>query len=392
MLFVAVVAMVGVTAAFVAPRSEVQRPVRAEEVASEVVSIPVLGEDVAAVIVGRGRIGGLLSSAGDAIMTRESGWPADAPSTGPIYVCTRNDALDAVIDATPEDRREDLVFLQNGMLGPYLESKGLADCTQGLVYFAVSKLGESPTDGITDLNPDGLTTATGKWAEAFRARLAKAGLRCRVAEGDDFVRAMLEKHVWISAFMLVGAANGGVTVGDVEQHHRQQLGELVEELVLAGQTALGVQLQPGYLDRLCAYARAVKHFPTAVKEFPWRNGWFYKLSLDAAAQGRDDPLRLHTALLYEIPTRLQTRLLASLPSLPASREGAPLSLHTNYQSSSLPPSLPPSRERERERETATATRKRRVEPFSAPVSPRRPPSLELYEGDLGRTSCLETRG
>jgi len=34
----------------------------------------------------------------------------------------------------------DLVFFQNGMLEPWLESKGLKDGNQVLAYFAVSKL------------------------------------------------------------------------------------------------------------------------------------------------------------------------------------------------------------------------------------------------------------
>lgn len=70
-----------------------------------------------------------------------------------------------------------------------------------LLYLAVSKLGEAPIDGITDTNPDGLTTAKGKWAEAFAARIAKGGLTCRLLDGDEYAKAMLEKHVWICAFM-----------------------------------------------------------------------------------------------------------------------------------------------------------------------------------------------
>ncbi|KAJ8600252.1 hypothetical protein CTAYLR_002002 [Chrysophaeum taylorii] len=257
--------------------------------------------DVPAVVVGGGRIGGLLSSLGpkDVMMTRTSGWPEDAPAEGPIYVCTRNDALDSVIDATPVDRRDDLVFLQNGMLGPYLESKGLAHATQGLVYFAVAKLGDAPVDGVTDLDPQGLTTATGKWAPAFKARLAKAGLKCHVKEGEDFQRAMLEKHVWICAFMLVGASRG-CTVGEVEANYASEFDELAEEMVSAGEAALGITLAPGYLDRLKAYARSVSHFPTAIKEFSYRNGWFYKMSMDAFAAGQSDPLPIHTKLLYDL--------------------------------------------------------------------------------------------
>ena len=56
---------------------------------------------------------------------------------GPIYVCTRNNVLDDIVAMTPEERRQDLVFMQNGMLEPWLASKGLEDNTQCLIYMAV---------------------------------------------------------------------------------------------------------------------------------------------------------------------------------------------------------------------------------------------------------------
>jgi hypothetical protein len=74
----------------------------------------------------------------------------------------------------------DLVFFQNGMLEPWLESKGLKDGNQVLAYFAVSKLGESPIDGKTDTNPEGLTAAYGKWSLAVSERLQAGGLSCKV--------------------------------------------------------------------------------------------------------------------------------------------------------------------------------------------------------------------
>ena len=64
------------------------------------------------------------------------------PSEGsaPIYVCTRNDDLRSVIEKTPVPQRQNLVFLQNGMLAPLLEEYGLQDsATQALIYFAVAK-------------------------------------------------------------------------------------------------------------------------------------------------------------------------------------------------------------------------------------------------------------
>lgn len=78
-------------------------------------------------------------------------------------------------------RAADFVFIQNGMLEPFLESKGLADATIVLVYFAVAKAGDPPLDGKTDLNPEGLTAVSGKWAQAIATRLHSAGLSCKVS-------------------------------------------------------------------------------------------------------------------------------------------------------------------------------------------------------------------
>ena len=80
-----------------------------------------------AIIVGGGRVGQALADmgvAGDVVMKRGDPFPSE-PAVGPIFVCTRNDALEGVIDATPEARRKDLVFLQNGMLQPFLDARGL---------------------------------------------------------------------------------------------------------------------------------------------------------------------------------------------------------------------------------------------------------------------------
>ena len=49
-----------------------------------------------------------------------------------------------------------------------------------LVYFAVSKLGEKPIDGKTDVNPEGLTAAYGKHAAVVAERLAGGDLSCKV--------------------------------------------------------------------------------------------------------------------------------------------------------------------------------------------------------------------
>jgi ketopantoate reductase len=183
------------------------------------------------VIIGAGRIGEYLYDSNgqkDTLLSKREDVVPEG-SSGPIYVCTRNNDLEKIIETTPTDRREDLVFLQNGMLGPYLEGKGLNDNTQALIYFAISKKGEAPIDGKTRLNPDGLTAVTGKWGDDLAERLTSNGLACRVLERLPWEVAMLEKLIWISAFMAVGAKHG-VTVGEVEKDHNAEVRKLIEEM------------------------------------------------------------------------------------------------------------------------------------------------------------------
>ncbi|DBB02871.1 TPA: hypothetical protein ACH3X1_013477 [Trebouxia sp. C0004] len=97
---------------------------------------------------------------------------------------------------------------------------------QALIYFAVSKKGELPIDGKTDANPEGLTAVTGKHAHAFAARLAAGDLSCKVLDQAQYKKSMLEKLIWICAVMLVGTKNGNVTVGEVEEDHKDEVDRL----------------------------------------------------------------------------------------------------------------------------------------------------------------------
>ncbi|KAL4328452.1 hypothetical protein AHAS_Ahas13G0201500 [Arachis hypogaea] len=224
-----------------------------------------------AVIVGGGRVGRALLDMGtgqDILVRRGESVPFDFQ--GPILVCTRNDDLEAVLQSTPPSRWNDLVFFQNGMIEPWLESKGLSDANQVLAYFAISKLGETPIDGKTDTNPEGLTAAYGKWAPAVAERLHAGGLSCMVLGKEAFEKQMLEKLIWICSVMLVGARHGGISVGVVEKEFRSEFSSLVAELASAAANEKGLTFEEAMEDRLCAYSRAVAHFPTAVKEFEYQ--------------------------------------------------------------------------------------------------------------------------
>lgn len=262
-----------------------------------------------ALIFGGGRVGEALFDMGngnDVIVRRGDPFPAGAPP-GPIYVCTRNDALKGIIDRTPQERREDLIFTQNGALLPFLEQELgslAAQTTVLLVYFAVAKKGEAPIDGKTDTDPEGLSAvnASGKWAAEVAHRLTAGGLSIRELAEPLFSQAYWEKIVWIAAYMLIGALHDGCKVGDVESEHREEVDALITELAGAVSDASpNIRWDTKVLcNRLAAYARSVAHFPTAVKEFEWRNGAFYKLTLQAEAAGKADPCPTHTAGLKQV--------------------------------------------------------------------------------------------
>jgi hypothetical protein len=145
------------------------------------------------IIIGGGRIGNFLYEENDKKdqLISKRGDPISSDSSGPIYICTRNNDLAGIIEATPANRKEDLVFLQNGILTDFLTKFDLNENTQALIYLAVSKKGEKPIDGITSLNPDGLTAVFGKWSHDLKSRLNRAGLTCKVLDKPTWTVAMV---------------------------------------------------------------------------------------------------------------------------------------------------------------------------------------------------------
>ena len=222
-----------------------------------------------AVIVGGGRVGQALAEMGvegDVIVRRGESFPSE-PKTGPIFVATRNDVLEDVIKNTPPERREDLVFMQNGMLQTFLDAQGLGSNTQALIYFAVAAAGDKPTDGVTELNPEGLTAVTGKWADAVAARFHNGDLSCHVLDASTYEGSMYEKLIWICAMMLVGAQHEGAKVGDVATTYKDEVVGLIEEL-LSGTCVHGSEVR----SRCCRSSHRVREnggaFPVRRQRVP----------------------------------------------------------------------------------------------------------------------------
>lgn len=243
-------------------------------------------------IVGAGRVGGALAARSPTpvdLVTRHAGDDAlQGPAGRPIVVATGADDLEAVLARIPARRRPDLVFVQNGMLDPWLAERGLAGNGRALLYIAVPRRGAA-------IEPGGTSVFTGPHADALAAWFAAMALPAVVVSRADFSAAMLEKLIWNAAFGLL-CERFACPVGQVLDDHPDVFTALVRELAAVGRAALAVDLEPAPLGaRLAAYSRAIPTYRGAVKDWPWRNGWFV-----VAAAARGVPTPTHDALLRAI--------------------------------------------------------------------------------------------
>lgn len=246
------------------------------------------------IVIGAGRIGGALAARDPqrfALVDRERGWASldDPAGVGaPILLAVRNDALPEVVERIPAQRRRDLVFVQNGMLRPWIDEAGLGGCTRGLLFMAV------PTRGAA-IEPGGESPFCGPRAQAVVDALSACGIPAVVVDEAAFKAVELEKLIWNCAFGLLCEAEG-CDVGTVVEDHGDALAQLAAEMHAVGSRALDVSVEfEPLLDRLRAYSRSIPRYRGALKEWRWRNGWFVDV---ASEQGRATPV--HARLLAKV--------------------------------------------------------------------------------------------
>ena len=91
--------------------------------------------------------------------------------------------------------------------------------------------------------------------------------------------------------MLVGTAKECTSVGQAGSDHSDLVETVVNELLAAVTAKEGIAFEAGSMTRLAAYTDVVADFPCGVKEFEWRNQYFYDLG--------DSACPTHNALLRE---------------------------------------------------------------------------------------------
>jgi ketopantoate reductase len=239
------------------------------------------------IIIGQGRVGGGLIRRADRVgvatkpVTRTAGWSQiRGDGAGPILVCTNADDLACVIDATPEQRRQDLVFVQNGMLNTHLKELGRAANTRGLLYFAV------PTRGV-EPEPGGESIFTGPHAESMANWFHAIELAADAVSADAFSNEMASKLIWNCVFGLLCDVHDA-PVGRICSHHRDAVDALAQELISVINAGIHTSLEPQatILD-LVAYSESIPDYQGTLKQWPWRNGWFVNT---AKTLGRPTPI------------------------------------------------------------------------------------------------------
>ena len=247
------------------------------------------------VVIGAGRVGLALHARSNEVgiacdlITRDSGWEGLEKAPGvPILVATRNNDLKGVIERVPSYRREDLVFVQNGMIRPLLAEMRVPTATRGLLFFAVTSRGAAIEKGET-------SPFTGAHARAMVGWFVTMGQSAEIADWAHFSSLEAEKLIWNSAFGLL-CQRFDIPVGEVCTERRGMLRALVAEMRDVVRAGMNVDMPLDHLmERLVNYSMTIPNYKGAVKEWEWRNGWF----VETAAR-YNKPLALHEELMTQL--------------------------------------------------------------------------------------------
>jgi len=270
-------------------------------------------------VVGPGRVGSALAQALEACgvlagpVIRRGGleWADAPPGRRPVLLCTGAQHLAAAVAECPQDRRADLVFMQNGAIEPWLAAQGLeATATRALLYLAAAEGGRG---GLRD--GGGLSIASGPWAVETRLALGAAGVAAREVPQEEFARLAFRKLLWSSIFWCLSAGRGGAPVGELvrDLDSREEVEALACELLAVGGPAYGLCGDDGeeLVTDLVHYSLSIPHavpsVPMALEELSWRNGFFLRR--------RRSPLHL-AALRRALPAADLRTALARLGSPP----------------------------------------------------------------------------
>lgn len=185
-----------------------------------------------------------------------------------VFICTRNDDLQSVIDILPTQALGNLVFVQNGMLSPFLKTLKPSPAARAILYFAVPKKGDKPA-------PGGDTIVCGEKASQVVNYFKTINIPAKAISNEEMAKVEMEKLLWNSVMGLLGQAYEE-TVEETLNKHWEEVEIIIDELLPAIQQDTGLVFRKNeLLDSLKEYSKEVSYYSARVKEFKWRNQWFF---------------------------------------------------------------------------------------------------------------------
>ncbi len=232
-------------------------------------------------IIGKGRIGTSLKLLDNSIQLIDRNSYKLIQNDQITMIATRNDDLLNVLNNI-NIVASNLLFIQNGMLSPFLKEKKLDNSNRGLLYFAVSNLGDKPDIGDTSI-------FTGPHAPEIVDYLNSIGVSSKEVDNQTFKIVEMEKLIWICTFCLLSQVHDK-SVGKLVNENKDEIQTLFKEFT---DIALKkeIQISDEQLNGLIDYSLSIPDYKGSVKEFKWRNGWFFN---------EDKNLKFHTSLLKKI--------------------------------------------------------------------------------------------
>jgi ketopantoate reductase len=175
------------------------------------------------------------------------------------------------VERIPAKRRQDLVFIQNGMLDDALVELDCAQNTRGLLYFAASHRG-------AEIQPGGESIFTGPHAQSMTNWFHAIELGAAEVNLGEFCNEMASKLIWNCTFGLLCDVFDR-PVGVLVEEHRREVDALISDLCAVSNVAIGTTLVAEDLsDELCRYSLSISAYRGSLKQWEWRNGWFVKAS------------------------------------------------------------------------------------------------------------------
>lgn len=221
--------------------------------------------------IGKGRIGTALSLADSNL--KLVGRDFDLKSlTGLteddlIFICTRNDSLQSIVDEIPSASHKNIVLVQNGMLSPFIDALKNPIAGRAILYFAVSKKGERA-------KPGGDTLVCGDKANSIAKFFESVDIPVKIVSQSELAKVEMEKLLWNSVMGLMGEVHSESVAQTLERW--SEVEEVISELLPVIEKDAGIVFDKNRLfNSLRDYSKEVAHFEARIKEWEWRNQWFF---------------------------------------------------------------------------------------------------------------------